>query len=133
MKHYRFSNDTQVDDRSVTLKEALALMDDQESMATNMENYIGFTHDDCDATIQFVRKTAVEWIVDVPYYKDGEFVKAVDATIPHRFAIDIVERFFDKDDPLTQALISEEFEKFESIFHSDYKIRLVEVDLETEG
>ncbi len=132
MQYYRYSRGIQIDHETLTIKEALELIRTQETALSNKENYLGFTYENNDATIQFVRKTMTEWIIDIPFYEKGEFTKAVDAEIPHSLVIDIVTRFFDPKDPLTKSLMDPNYSLFEQILLKDYGVKLSEVDLKKE-
>ncbi len=121
-----------VDHQTISLKDALNLVQYQETASTNKDNYLGFTYEDTDATIQFVRMTYSEWIIDIPYYENGEFFKAKDSRVSHSVVLDIVTRFFNPSDPMTRALTEGKYDEFETILENDYGIVLLDVDLEKE-
>lgn len=132
MQYYRYSKGIHVDHESISLKEALDLVQYQETASTNKDNYLGFSYEDSDATIQFVRKSLSEWILDVPFYRDGEFLYAKDAIVSHRVVLDLVTRFFDPEDPITKSLRLGEHKEFEQSLEREYGIVLKDVDLEKE-
>ncbi|RMG31782.1 MAG: hypothetical protein D6732_14345 [Methanobacteriota archaeon] len=132
MHYFRYSQGITIDHDRISVKEALELVQHQETASTNKDNYLGFTYEDSDATIQFVRKSHTKWIMDVPYYHDGEFVKAKDSEVSHSVVLDIVDRFFNPSDPMTKALIEGKYDDFEKIIEKEYGIVLLDVDLERE-
>jgi len=56
-------------------------------------NFIGF-HNTQGDTIQFVRFSENEWLVDVPVLKDGKYSHSLQDTITHSKAIEILKQFY---------------------------------------
>ncbi len=72
----------------VNLEEALRELDDHKAVEGN---FIGFVSEK-DETIQFIRYSKDEWLIDVPVIIDGEYAYSLQDNLKHSQAKEIVSR-----------------------------------------
>lgn len=121
---FGYSHETTLVDERVTLRIALELLRNQQNLTEEPENYIGFNIPQTNGIIQFVRIDLHRWILDIPYYEQGEFTHAKSVETTTRVVYDLVSLFFNKDSSIYQYLLSENYALLESEIESQYNLHL---------
>ena len=99
----------------INVDDACKLMELQESVEQEEENFIGFTHPSSDDSfIQFIRMKADEWVVDIPIFHKSEFKGSYLSEINHSLALIIVVEFYHKT-PFQTAFVNRDYDELLNI------------------
>lgn len=125
---YGYSHGTQIQDTLIEKKEALMLLQNQQNIDEEKNNYIGFIIPEKEACLQFVRLSKDAWIIDIPIYSNDEYIHAQHAIISHRVALDIVETFFDAKSQLFKLLDQELYDLLFEYIEQQWHIKLKNIE-----
>ncbi|MDH5404034.1 MAG: hypothetical protein OEY49_16165 [Candidatus Heimdallarchaeota archaeon] len=118
-----YSNKQEIYEEPLLINDALHLMEIQEDIRSEPDNFIGFTYaDDEYCCIQFVRYSKSIWQIDIPTYSETRFVGSLSSETVHNNLIGILSEFFNKNSEIGAYLRKREYSQVESIFSNKWKI-----------
>lgn len=95
----------------ITLEEAFQLLEEHYSDEKDIENFIGFTHPDNDNVyIQFTRHTASLWTIDIPQFKQNEYVGSLSGKIIHDNVFAVVLEFFNGNSKFQKYILDTDYD-----------------------
>ncbi len=121
---YGFSHDTELKDEPVTVDQALGLLDSQQTLQEERDNYIGFQIPGMENCIQFYREDAINWVIDLPVYRNDEYQYSKAGRTSMRMVRDIVSRLFDPKSRLDNSLRNSDYSGVEDISDYVWKIQM---------
>ena len=105
-----YSNGKIMENETISFDEAMYMIQNQQSVQEEPENYIGFTSEkDQNAVIQFVRENSDEWIIDIPVLKDNEFRGSYLSKAHFHQIIGVLTSFYVSDSELTQLILDQNY------------------------
>lgn len=114
IKAHVYSNGKTMDDLEVSFEEAMYLVEHQDTLADEPENFLGFTSPEHqDAVIQFVREEENKWIVDIPVVKYDSYIGSYHTIATHSKVVAMITNFFIEESDLRQAIEKQDYELLE--------------------
>lgn len=104
-----------VENEAINLNEAMYLLETQQTMEEEHDNFIGFTpvkHP--HATIQFIRQDVSSWIIDIPTFQDKEYTGSYNSEISHSVVLIMVKEFFETSE-FQKSIIDRDYAKMKEI------------------
>ena len=123
-----YSKGQDIENVSISQPEAFSLIENQETIETDEDTFIGFTLEQSEfAVLQFIRLTESDWLIDIPRYSNSTYVGTLNAEISHSLVFLIVNEFFNTT-ILQNAFIKNNYEEIQSISKNRWKLIFSQVD-----
>ncbi len=114
----------------VSIKEAFYLIETHQDMREEPENYIGFSYPgEKDTVLQFIRIDHDNWIIDIPMYKENNYIASIQSKIGISAVFAIVHEYYSPTE-FQKAMREHMYEKIKKICKNRWGITFNQV-LET--
>lgn len=109
-----YSNGKAMENQPVTFDEAMFLVEHQNTLAEEPENFLGFTAPDHDdAVLQFIREEEDKWIVDIPVMNGDDYTGSWMSIADHSKTVAMITNFFIEESNLRQGIVNQDYELVE--------------------
>jgi len=125
---YGYSHETDIIDQPVTLNQALMLIENQQTLSEERDNFIGFQFPNQENCLQFYIETSIDWVVDLPVYSSDVYQYSKAGKTSSRIVKDIVSHLFNSKSRLHNSIKSDNYTEVENLLSTTWKIKLELVD-----
>lgn len=106
----------------INVDDACKLIELQETMDEESDNFIGFTHPRSeDAVIQFIRVKKDEWLLDIPMIDDDSYSGSLVTKVSHSLTLIIVFEFYNNT-PFQKAILDKNYDGLQETCRKRWEI-----------
>lgn len=106
----------------INVDDACKLIELQETMDEESDNFIGFTHPRSeDAVIQFIRVKKDEWLLDIPMTDDDSYSGSLVTKVSHSLTLIIVFEFYNNT-PFQKSILDKNYDGLQETCRKRWEI-----------